>query len=108
MGMIEPALLLCMILGKRLGARGASASDNSQLSFGTLVKDFLVRRARLLQTCRCETLLAEAKDPSHLDTDQGACSGGELKSDKQGIGSESPLPMQRASRLRPTSQFLRL
>ena len=63
MGMIEPALLLCMILGKRLGARGASASDDSQLSFGTLVKDFLVRRARLLQTCRCKTLLAEARIP---------------------------------------------
>ena len=46
--------------------------------------------------------------PSHLATDLGACSGGELRSGKQGIGSKSPLPIQRASRLRPTSQFLRL
>ena len=31
--------------------------------FGTLEKAFLVQRARLLQTYRCEPLLAEAKDP---------------------------------------------
>ena len=31
-GRVEPAILLCMILGKPFGAKAASASDNSYLS----------------------------------------------------------------------------